>query len=370
VDRARPGDGWNTWDGLPEGHEGRVVSSSLRAVGTAVENPLLPKTKSWFALGAPLELLSPLSCWRILFALTALWCVVAALVGGWAAPNPGVAITAGALVMVWFGLLKVHRVDALASEGLGMVLIGGCAAVVWSGRGGPATWGVAPCFIVGAAVGGMFLPARAIVRLEVVTWVAFVAAWAPIAGLGGGAALASAAGATSSAVAVVAAYLASSARRHGVVDPDTGLPNGFGLARRLAGRASDSPLVVAVVVLGGLAEVREALGYQVGTELLRRIVEDIGQFRAMSAARASRPAFRWRPGGRPPRSRRRSGGRYGRGATWSVGSSWPCDLTWGWPWPPGTDTRWPSLCVGPPSAPGGLRWRGWTCGCGMVATGP
>src|SRR5580698_2704798 len=105
MDNARPGAGWSSWDGLPEGDGSRVVSASLRAVGEAVENPLLPKTRSWFALGAPLELLSPLSCWRILFAAAALWCAVVALIGGWQNPNLGVDLTAGALVAIWIALL-------------------------------------------------------------------------------------------------------------------------------------------------------------------------------------------------------------------------------------------------------------------------
>jgi len=37
------------------------------------------------------------------------------------------------------------------------------------------------------------------------------------------------------------------------------------------------PLVVAVVLLEGVGDAREALGYTVGTELLRRVVEDLGQ---------------------------------------------------------------------------------------------
>jgi EAL domain-containing protein (putative c-di-GMP-specific phosphodiesterase class I)/GGDEF domain-containing protein len=60
------------------------------------------------------------------------------------------------------------------------------------------------------------------------------------------------------------------------VDADTGLPNGFGLAKRL-GTGSEDCFVVAVVHLGGLSEAREALGYLTGTELLRRAVENIGQ---------------------------------------------------------------------------------------------
>ena len=36
-------------------------------------------------------------------------------------------------------------------------------------------------------------------------------------------------------------------------------------------------LIVAALVLAGVDDARKALGYRVGTELLRRIVEDLGQ---------------------------------------------------------------------------------------------
>jgi predicted signal transduction protein with EAL and GGDEF domain len=60
------------------------------------------------------------------------------------------------------------------------------------------------------------------------------------------------------------------------VDPDTGVPNGFGLAQQMAAQERTS-FVVAAVALDGIGNAREALGYQVGTELLRRAVEDLGQ---------------------------------------------------------------------------------------------
>ena len=46
----------------------RQVTSSRLGADAEVSNPLFPKTRSWFALGAPLELLSPLSVVRLLFA--------------------------------------------------------------------------------------------------------------------------------------------------------------------------------------------------------------------------------------------------------------------------------------------------------------
>ena len=72
------------------------------------------------------------------------------------------------------------------------------------------------------------------------------------------------------------AFAATAARRRDTVDTDTGLPNGYGLAKRL-GSGPPRPLVVAVTNLAGLSDAREALGYAVGSELLHRIVENLGQ---------------------------------------------------------------------------------------------
>jgi EAL domain-containing protein (putative c-di-GMP-specific phosphodiesterase class I) len=79
--------------------------------------------------------------------------------------------------------------------------------------------------------------------------------------------------------------LVASVWSRGAVDPDTGLPNGIGLSRRLgplvgegpSGEDAAGPLMLATVLLGGVDEARQALGYNVGTELLRRAVEDLGQ---------------------------------------------------------------------------------------------
>ena len=82
-------------------------------------------------------------------------------------------------------------------------------------------------------------------------------------------------------VSLVIKVLLESVGRSGTVDPETGIPNGLGLARRLQtshkANAEHSMLVVAAVLLAGVDDARKALGYRVGTELLRRVVEDVGQ---------------------------------------------------------------------------------------------
>jgi EAL domain-containing protein (putative c-di-GMP-specific phosphodiesterase class I)/GGDEF domain-containing protein len=66
-------------------------------------------------------------------------------------------------------------------------------------------------------------------------------------------------------------------KRQGAFDPDTGLPNGLGLARRLKMSVQATSFVVAVARLEGVGDARQALGHEVGIELLRRAVEDLGQ---------------------------------------------------------------------------------------------
>ncbi|MGA2303947.1 MAG: GGDEF domain-containing protein [Acidimicrobiales bacterium] len=75
----------------------------------------------------------------------------------------------------------------------------------------------------------------------------------------------------------VVVLLMRSTRSLGTLDPDTGLPNGLGIAQRLSHRDVAAPLVVVAVVLRGIDSAQEALGFQAGSELLRRAVEDIGQ---------------------------------------------------------------------------------------------
>ena len=59
---------WRGW-AEPGGSAGPPVKSTRLASEPQVKSRLFPKVRSWFALGAPLELLSPLSVLRILYAL-------------------------------------------------------------------------------------------------------------------------------------------------------------------------------------------------------------------------------------------------------------------------------------------------------------
>ena len=274
---------WRGWASPANGPASSVTSNRL-ASDAAVRSRIFPKTRSWFALGAPLELLSPLSVLRIIFALAVVLWPIEALVLRW--PRTSITWVWGATFVaaaVWTGLLVVkelgprwcHILAALAS-----VLV---ITLVYSGKStGPVL--AAAFFLLPVAVFvSLYFGGRAVwAHLALATaclWVALDQT------LRAGAA---------AAVAVVAfvALLSSSAAirilmvsisRAGSVDPDTGLPNGAGLLQRISAgdkrqeSGSERVLVIATVQVAGLDDARQALGYQVGTELLRRAVEDLGQ---------------------------------------------------------------------------------------------
>ncbi len=63
-----PGTTWRGWSSQTDARSSSVTSAALPS-HASVRSRTFPKTRSWFALGAPLELLSPLSVLRILFAV-------------------------------------------------------------------------------------------------------------------------------------------------------------------------------------------------------------------------------------------------------------------------------------------------------------
>ncbi len=267
---------WRGWADRAASTSGPVTSARLASTARPT-NRLFPKTRSWFALDSPLELLSPLSILRVLFGLASVaWPVV-----GLASPWPGVH-TSGVLVVaastaaLWLVLLVLRAVGARGSR----ILVGywtvAVCVLVWCGAG----TGVSLVYALFLAPIGvftaLFLGVRATVGQQVEAAVALGVALTRSAGVAHAAGLALVAGLASAAAPAAVLVLSRSARRHGTVDPDTGLPNGFGLAQRLSAH-DRTTYAVAVVVLDGIGHAREALGYQVGTELLRRAVEDLGQ---------------------------------------------------------------------------------------------
>src|SRR5262245_31802821 len=114
-----PPDGpqWRGWDRTSAGTPGLVTSRRLGA-DAPVQNRIVPKGRSWFALGEPLELLSPLSVLRIVLILFVA-VGIAVLV---AAPSvhlvPVVAVVALAVATL-VGLTRVTELGPRNCIGLG-----------------------------------------------------------------------------------------------------------------------------------------------------------------------------------------------------------------------------------------------------------
>jgi EAL domain-containing protein (putative c-di-GMP-specific phosphodiesterase class I)/GGDEF domain-containing protein len=277
--RGKSGPTWRGW--AARGTAGaRAVTSGRLPWSAQPGSRLFPKTRSWFALDAPLELLSPLSVIRVLLVLAVVtWPVV-----GLTAPRSEVdtvglgTVTAVTVVtgVIWLALLRVKKLDVRGCRALTAYLTAAVAVLVWSSHGGGPAVAFALFLVPLSVCSALFLDRRTVVVQLAGTGVLLTVALAPVLG-GARAGSTAVAGVLALSLAPVAViFLARSARRHDTVDPDTGVPNGFGLAQRLAA-GEHTAYLVAAVVLDGIGNAREALGYQVGTELLRRAVEDLGQ---------------------------------------------------------------------------------------------
>jgi len=274
-DQDRAGD-WRGW--VDRGSTAdRAVTSARLDPSARPRNRLFPKTRSWFALDAPLELLSPLSVARVLVVLAAVeWALI-----GTTAPLPdrdryGMVAVAVATAAVWVVLLVSRKLGRRATVVLVASLDAGVMALVWLAHGTVAVPAALALLVPCAVFVALFLGRRAVVVQQSVVAVGLAAALAPAVGVGRAVVVSATVGLALVTVPAAVLVLARAARRHDLVDPDTGLPNGFGLARRLEAEDRTS-FVVAVVALDGVGNAREALGYQVGSELLRRAVEDLGQ---------------------------------------------------------------------------------------------
>lgn len=266
-----------TWRGWVDRGQATVHSVTSARLGSTARprNRLFPKTRSWFALDAPLELLSPLSVLRVLFAVaTVTWPLI-----GLTAPDTrtlGVVATSAATAAIWVALLSVRKIDVRMSGLLATWWTVSVSVLVWCSHGtGPSlafVFFLAPMAVFVA----LFLGNRAVVVALVGAAASLGVALAASDGVGRGLLVAGSGVLALSTAPAAVLVLGRSARRHDTVDPDTGLPNGFGLAQQLAARERTT-FVVASVVLDGIGDAREALGYQVGSELLRRAVEDLGQ---------------------------------------------------------------------------------------------
>jgi predicted signal transduction protein with EAL and GGDEF domain len=243
-----------------------------------VQSRLFPKIRSWFALGAPLELLSPLSVLRILYGLLLLAWPVTARVVGTTRLNIIVLVAVEALtIVVWAVLLRVRDIGRRSCRALMAFVALETVVLVATSGSGRASFTymlvLVPIFVSSA----LFLSLRFVLVQQLIVGLALWAGTSSSWGVGRSAVIVvlEAVGVLSASLTVI--LLSRSAQRRGGVDPDTGLPNGFGLAAGTVGRDRSDVLVVASVFLAGIADAREALGYHIGTELLRRAVENLGQ---------------------------------------------------------------------------------------------
>jgi len=274
--RPGPVGNWRGWTSR-NGDRSPSVTSARLTPEARLGNRLFPKTRSWFALEAPIELLSPLSVLRVLFALAVVsWSFMALTSSGSGTDQVRLALATGVTGALWVVTLVRKEIDVSGSRMLAGYWVLVVALLVWWGHGSAQSVVMALFFIPGTVFTALFLGRRDLWAQLGVVGLSLWAALAPSEGVVRAFSLALWAGLALSAAPLAVLILARAARRHDTVDPDTGLPNGFGLAQRLAER-DHTTYVVAVVILEGIGEAREALGYQVGTELLRRAVEDLGQ---------------------------------------------------------------------------------------------
>ncbi|MGH9072925.1 MAG: putative bifunctional diguanylate cyclase/phosphodiesterase [Acidimicrobiales bacterium] len=272
-----PDPAWRGWAG-PPGERNHSVTSARLPAGVQVRSRLFPKTRSWFALDAPLELLSPLSVMRLVYGLGLVSWPASAL----ALRTPGlrtgpVIAVSAATAAVWVVLLRVDKVSARGGQLLAVLALVEVWVLVWGEHGSGLGFAYMTFVVPVGVFVALFLGVRAVVGYPLLAGLGLWAAMLGSEGAGRAAAVAAITTVTTASALLTVLLLTRSARRQSTVDADTGLPNGPGLARHLASHRDRPGFVVAAVVLEGIGEAREALGYRVGTELLRRAVEDLGQ---------------------------------------------------------------------------------------------
>jgi diguanylate cyclase len=270
------GGGWRRW-ASPRAGVSSATSIPLRA-DAEIRNRLFPKTRSWFALDAPLALLSPLSVLRLLFAFAAsTWILMGVIWPLSHSTRATILLVATSALVVWAALLRVRRVNVGWSWALSALWIAQASLLVWAGHGGALSVAAVPYFVPIGVFIALYFGANAVAATQLSIAVALWVALGSPVGLLRAAFLALVVAVSLATASFAVVLLMRSTRNLGTLDPDTGLPNGLGVAQRLDLRDPNIPLVVIAVVLRGLDSAQEALGFQAGSELLRRAVEDIGQ---------------------------------------------------------------------------------------------
>lgn len=255
----------------------RVTSARLNSKA-AVRNRLFPKTRSWFALEAPLELLSSLSVLRILSGLSmVVWAVTAVLLGGRGVKVPATAAIIASAAFVWIALAFVHRTGDRWTQVILLAFTIQALLLVWAAQGALVSYADVSLLMPVSVAVGLFLSFRILLVQQAAVVVGASLAFGSAQGVAHGIVLGVMTMLACLIVSVSVYFFAWTVKRQGALDPDTGLPNGLGLSHRIGSTGAHPTFVIAVVRLEGVNDARKALGYEVGTELLRRAVEDLGQ---------------------------------------------------------------------------------------------
>jgi diguanylate cyclase len=264
--------------GPPQPFPSTTVTSARLNSEAAVRNRLFPKTRSWFALEAPLELLSPLSVLRIVSGLSmVVWAVSAALLGGPKVKVLATTVVIASAALVWLALAFVRRTSIRWTQVILLVFTIQTLLLAWAGQGALMSYADLYLLMLISVAAGLFLSVRMSLIQQGTVLAGASLALAPVHGLAAGIVIGAMTMLASLIVSLSVHFLTWTAKRQGALDPDTGLPNGIGLSHRIGSRGADPTFVIAVVRLEGVNDARKALGYEVGTELLRRAVEDLGQ---------------------------------------------------------------------------------------------
>ncbi|MEM1332438.1 MAG: bifunctional diguanylate cyclase/phosphodiesterase [Actinomycetota bacterium] len=269
MSRSRLG-WWHGWTNTLADGAGSVVSQRLEQ--DQVANRWFPKIRSWIRLGAPIELLSPLSVARIL-ALVSLATWPAMILVAGLPPVVGGALAAASLVST----LVLLRQSALSARMCTVTLATALVSVV-------AAIGLATgerralITLVMMLVTSLFVGLFMRVRPLFATIAAATTALPVVARLTGervGFSGAIVVALVSALTILMSGAMARASRQAGATDADTGVPNARGLRQQLG--QITGPTVVATVRLVGVAAARDALGHDAGSELIRRAIEDLGQ---------------------------------------------------------------------------------------------
>lgn len=261
-------------------HKPPLVVTSDRLGHDAVANRLFPKVRSWFALGAPLELLSSLSVARILVIVAACTWAVGAALGAF-----DVLAAAMLLAISVASAIALMRMRALTAEVNSAVAVGHIAMIevaLFTSDDPRRVAALALLLAVMTIFFGLFFVSYELVALLGLT-VAVISVSSRLTnggmGFGDGLMISG----FIAALAAMTAFSARTSRVSGATDPETGVKNISAMTTHLERRERSRDVIVATVFLSGVEEVRDALGHDAGTGLVRRAMEDLGQVLPASA---------------------------------------------------------------------------------------